>query len=109
MTFDEFTTKFATEEQCRDYLYQVRWPEGFVCPKCGHGKAWHKGETLYECAKCGRQTSVIAGTIFQDTRKPLGTWFTAIWWITTKRNGASARVATGFRDKKLYNCMDLAA
>ena len=45
---------------------------------------------LYECAKCGRQTSVISGTIFQDTRKPLQTWFTAIWWITTQKAGASA-------------------
>ena len=61
-----------------------------MCPKCGYLKSWNKGETLYECASCGRQTSVIAGTIFQDTRKPLRTWFTAIWWVTTQKNGASA-------------------
>ena len=51
---------------------------------------WEKGDTLYECAQCGRQTSVIADTIFLDTRKPLRTWFTAIWWVTTQKNGASA-------------------
>lgn len=91
MTFDEFTTKFATEEQCREYLYRVRFPNGFVCPKCKEQtKAWLINEMLYECPKCGRQTSVIAGTIFQDTRKPLRTWFTAIWWVTTQKNGASA-------------------
>jgi hypothetical protein len=90
MAFDEFTTKFATEEQCRDYLYQLRWPEGFVCPKCEHGKAWNVGDVLFERANCGRQTSVIAGTIFQDTRKSLKTWFTAIWWVTTQKTGASA-------------------
>jgi transposase-like protein len=90
MTFDEFTTQFATEEQCREYLYKLRFPDGFVCPKCSHGKHWTKGDTLFECASCGRQTSVIAGTIFQGTRKPLKWWFTAIWWVTTQKNGASA-------------------
>lgn len=92
MTFEEFTTRFTTEEQCREYLYQLRFPEGFVCPKCKEKvKCWEVGDSLYECSKCGRQTSVIAGTIFQDTRKPLKTWFTAIWWITTQKNGASAK------------------
>ena len=91
MTFDEFIKQFLTEKQCRDYLYRLRWPDGFVCPKCKQGtKAWPKGENLYECSKCGRQTSVIAGTIFQDTHKPLRNWFTAIWWVTTQKNGASA-------------------
>ena len=91
MTFDEFIKRFLTEEQCRDYLYQLRWPDGFVCPKCKRQtKAWPKGENLFECSECGRQTSVIAGTIFQDTRKPLRNWFTAIWWVTTQKSGASA-------------------
>lgn len=90
MTFDEFIKRFLTEEQCREYLYKLRWSDGFVCPKCGHGNAWKTGELLYECANCGRQTSVTAGTIFQDTRKPLRNWFTAIWWVTTQKNGASA-------------------
>lgn len=91
MTFDEFIKRFMTEEQCRDYLYQLRWPVGFVCPKCKEPrKAWPKGENLYECSRCGHQTSVIAGTIFQGTRKPLRNWFTAIWWVTTQKNGASA-------------------
>jgi len=91
MTFDEFTTRFATEEQCRQYLYELRWPKGFVCPKCEQtAVAWPIGELLYKCSNCRHQTSVIAGTIFQDTRKPLKVWFTAIWWVTTQKNGASA-------------------
>lgn len=91
MTFDEFIKRFMTEEQCRSYLYQMRWPDGFVCPKCKESKkAWAKGENLYECSGCGHQTSVIAGTIFQDTRKSLRNWFIAIWWITTQKTGASA-------------------
>ena len=91
MTFNEFTKRFTTEEQCRSYLYQLRWPDGFVCPKCASPEgAWSVGETFHTCKKCRHQTSVIAGTVFQDTRKPLKDWFTAIWWVTTQKNGASA-------------------
>ena len=91
MTFDEFIKQFATEEQCRDYLYHLRWPEGFVCPKCKEQtKAWLKARNVYECSLCRHQTSVIAGTVFQDTRKSLRAWFIAIWWVTTQKNGASA-------------------
>jgi len=92
MTFDEFIKRFLTEEQCRDYLYRLRWPEGFVCPKCKQAvRATPIGEVLFQCSHCRHQTSVIARTIFQDTRKPLRTWFTAIWWITTQKTGASAK------------------
>jgi len=91
MTFDEFIARFLTEEQCRDYLYNLRFPSGFCCPKCSGKKSWKVGDALYECSACGHQTSVTAGTIFQDTRKALRTWFIAIWWITTQKNGASAQ------------------
>ena len=91
MTFSEFATRFSTEEQCRDYLYQLRWPKAFICLKYGKFEgAWPVGNKLYTCKKCRHQTSVIAGTIFQDTRKPLKEWFTAIWWVTTQKTGASA-------------------
>lgn len=90
MTFDEFVKRFLTEEQCRDYLFQLRWADGFICPKCGGNQCWEVGAVLFECSDCGRQTSVIAGTIFQGTRKPLRNWFTAIWWVTTQKYGASA-------------------
>ncbi len=89
-TLMEFEARFSTEESCRDYLFQLRWPEGFRCPRCSHEKAWPIGTTLFQCAKCGYRTSVIAGTIFQDTHKPLTMWFRAIWWVTSQKNGASA-------------------
>jgi transposase-like protein len=91
MTFDEFTRRFSTEKDCREYLYGLRFQNGFLCPKCGHTKAWPIGGVLYEGTACGHQTSVIAGAIFQDTRKPLREWFTAIGWITTQKDGASAQ------------------
>ena len=90
MTFREFIKRFSTEEQCREYLFKIRYAEGFVCPKCNHDGYWEVGDTLYTCKSCRHQTSIIAGTIFQDTRKPLTDWFIAIWWVTTQKNGASA-------------------
>jgi len=90
MTFCEFIKRFSTEEQCRKYLFGLRFADGFSCPKCGHGEYWEIGNALYTCKKCRHQTTVTAGTIFQDTRKPLMDWFIAIWWVTTQKNGASA-------------------
>ena len=88
-TLAEFERRFASHEGCRAYLAQLRWPDGFRCPKGGGTKAWPVG-TLFECAACGRQTSVTAGTIFQDTRTPLPTWFRAMWWVASQKTGASA-------------------
>ena len=89
-TLAEFERRFATPDACRAYLVQLRWPDGFRCPKCGGTKAWPVRPVLLECAACGRQTSVTAGTIFQDTRTPLPTWFRAMWWVASQKTGASA-------------------
>ncbi len=56
--FDRF---FPTEDACRAYLVRLRWPDGFRCPACGHGTGWPVRSVLFECAACGRQTSVTAG------------------------------------------------
>ena len=85
-----FEQRFATEEACREYLYGLRWPEGFRCPHCGHEKGWLLARGLTECAACAVQTSVTAGTIFQDTHKPLRLWFRAIWYVTSQKTGVSA-------------------
>lgn len=89
-TLADFEARFATEDACRAYLIQLRWPDGFRCPACGHGKSWPVRATLFQCASCGRQTSATAGTIFQDTRTSLHTWFRAMWWVTSQKTGASA-------------------
>jgi len=102
MSFNQFTKQFATEEQCRDYLYALRFPDGFVCPKCSNNKSWLRSNDLYECTKCRHGMSVTAGTIFQDTRKPLRDWFVAIWWITTQKYGASAEGLQQVLDLKSY-------
>lgn len=89
-TLAELEARFRSEEACREYLFRLRWPEGFRCPRCGEGKAWPLRSALWQCAGCGRQVSVTAGTIFQDTRTPLTVWFRAMWWVTSQKNGVSA-------------------
>jgi transposase-like protein len=88
-TVAEFEARFATEDACRIYLSRLRWPDGFRC-RCGEAKAWWTARGLWQCAACGAQTSVTAGTVFQDTRKPLRLWFHAMWWVTGQKTGASA-------------------
>ncbi len=87
----EFEKRFSTEEACRDYLYKLRWPGGFHCPRCHRTKAWPTGGTLFKCSACSYKASVIAGTIFQDTHMPLTMWFRAMWWVISQKNGASAQ------------------
>ena len=86
----EFDRKFCSEDACLEYLRQIRWRDGFLCPGCGGTRSWRVGKRLEECSCCGRQTSVTAGTIFQDTKKPLFVWFRAMWQLTSQKYGANA-------------------
>jgi transposase-like protein len=86
----EFDERFRSEAACEAYLLALRWPEGFVCPKCEGGHYWWKARGLLVCRTCGRETSVTAGTLFHKTRKPLRLWFHAIWWVTSQKYGANA-------------------
>ena len=86
----EFEARFASEAACRDYLMQLRWPDGFLCPRCQSKGAWAANRGRLICPACRYQASVTAGTIFQDTRKPLRLWFRALWYVSTQKNGASA-------------------
>jgi len=87
----ELEERFTTEAACVQYLTQLRWPAGFRCPHCGHGKAWPLKTGLLRCVACDYKASVIAGTVFERTRKPLVLWFRAIWWVTSQKSGASAK------------------
>lgn len=89
-TLAEFEARFISDESCRDYHKRLHWPEGFRCPHCGSEKAWPVRKILLQCARCGFQTSIPSGTIFQDTRTPLTQWFRAMWWVTNQKTGASA-------------------
>lgn len=89
-TFAEFERRFATEEGCRAYLVQLRWPGGFRCPRCGGGQHWPMTRGLLKCTTCGHQASVTAGTIFHRSHLPLRAWFLAMWWMTNQKYGISA-------------------
>lgn len=90
-TLAELERQFATETACAQYLYELRWPEGFVCPRCGGPRGWATSRGLYKCAECKSQVSVKAGTVFERSRLPLSMWFRMIWWVTSQKNGASAK------------------
>ncbi len=86
----EFQDRFRTEEACMAYLEKIRWPEGFRCPHCRHSDAGRTGRGLWQCHKCRRQVSAMAGTIFHATRKPLRQWFQTLWLVTNQKHGVSA-------------------
>lgn len=79
------------EQPCREYLFILRWPEGFICPRCGSKAAWPMSRGLWKCGDCKYQVSVTAGTIFQGSHLSLTTWFRAMWYITSQKNGMSAQ------------------
>ncbi len=87
----DLMTRFFTEEACRTYIEKLRWPDGYICVKCGNHKSWKTKRGLSVCSTCQYQQSPLAGTIFQDSRIPLRIWFQAIWWLTSQKNGASAQ------------------
>ena len=87
-----FQHMFPDDDACAAWLIEMRWPDGFVCPACGHEKGWalrRKAHT-FECAGCRRQTSVTAGTILHASKLPLTVWFWAAYLMATHSNGISA-------------------
>jgi transposase-like protein len=89
-TVMELESRFPDEEACRSYLFALRWPQGFLCPRCGARQAWAMSRGLWLCQHCRAQVSVTAGTIFQDSHLPLTVWLRAVWHLTSQKNGVSA-------------------
>ena len=86
-----FLERFGTDEACRACLVRARWPEGFRCGSCGHDQAYsHKKRLIEECTACGKQHSILAGTIFEQTKTGLARWFLAIYLVTSSKGGISA-------------------
>jgi Transposase zinc-ribbon domain len=81
---------FPDDDACIEYLAGLRWPDGFVCPACSGAGFWRTGHGLWMCTTCSRKTSVTAGTLFHRSRTPLSTWFEAIWFVTSSKDGPSA-------------------
>ena len=89
----EFQETFPDEASCATFLFDRRWPDGFVCPVCGNGRAaaLKSRAYTYECSDCGRQTSITAGTALHRTKLSLTVWFWAAHLMSTHSNGMSAR------------------
>ena len=87
----EFRERFGTEGACRKALFEMRWREGLACPACG-GRSFCELSTrrLFQCNRCKRQVRLTAGTVFQDTKLPLTTWFAAVYHLTQGKGGISS-------------------
>ena len=91
-SLSEFQTSFPDETSCAAFLFERRWPQGFVCPACGGGRAalLKSRAHTHECLDCGRQTSITAGTAMHRSKLPLTVWFWAAHLMATHSNGMSA-------------------
>ena len=86
----EFQKAFADEAACAKHLAKQRWPDGFVCSKCGATDAWYlSNRRLFDCKSCRFQTSVTAGTIFHGTRTPLMKWYWLLYHMAMDKVGVS--------------------
>lgn len=87
----EFQRQFGSEEACQKYLAACRWPDGFVCPRCGHTRSYRMSQhRRWQCAACRYQVSLTAGTILHNTKTPLTIWFWATYLTVTDKRGMSA-------------------
>lgn len=89
--FWEFQKRFGNETACRAYLCEQRFPNGFVCPKCGHTEAYFVSTRhLFQCKQCRKQVSLTAGTVMHRTHLPLTVWFWAMYLCANDKRGISA-------------------
>ena len=87
----QFQLEFASEKACQQYLVACRWPDGFVCPRCGYRRAYSMvKQRRWQCAGCRHQVSLTSGTILHNTKTPLTIWFWATYLMTTDKRGVSA-------------------
>jgi transposase-like protein len=93
ITFREFIVQFPNDEACLQHLFNNRFGQGHVCPKCDRKSNWYRfeAERAYVCQWCGHHLHPTAGTPFEDTRTPLQLWFYAIYLFTTSRHGVPAK------------------
>jgi transposase-like protein len=109
VTIIELHEMFGTDDRCREILERLRWPEGVICPRCGHkGHSWLEAYDRYECNACEHQFTVISGTVFQDTHLALTKWFVATYLLCESRKGMSAnqikRIIDGSYKTAWYLC-----
>lgn len=94
LSVHEFMQQYGSEEQCEHALVAARWPQGWRCAHCNGSRSFpthnKTGRQLWECVRCGYQSSSIVGTVFENTKLPLSTWFLAMYLMTQSKNSVSA-------------------
>jgi hypothetical protein len=93
MSLTEFLNRFGTEEQCIEQVMRQRWPGGVECARCAARQPYrvrHGRRVVLECRGCGHQTSLLVGTVMQNTKLPLRTWFLAMFLLGQAKTGLSA-------------------
>lgn len=90
-TWNQFVDWFHDDHSCLEFLENLRWPNGFVCPRCENVvPPYRLSRGRIMCHACRYQCTVTSGTLFEKTRTPLNNWFAAAWYITNQKNGVSA-------------------
>ncbi|MGH8601901.1 MAG: IS1595 family transposase, partial [Gammaproteobacteria bacterium] len=90
-TWDQFLDWFPDQDACVHYLQGLRWPQGFVCPRCGDAaEPYRATRARLMCRTCRHQCTVTTGTVFEKTRTPLRSWLAAVWYATNQKHGVSA-------------------
>ena len=91
MSLPELIERYGSEDSCRAYLEELRWPDGFACPRCESKKISRIHERRqFDCDGCHCQFSVRVGTIFHGSKLPLWKWFLAVYMIGESKKGVSA-------------------
>lgn len=93
MSLIEFQQKYTTIDACQSHLFEMKWPKGYFCAKCGHEQYYltmSRRLALYECKCCRYQATVTVGTVMEKTRTDLTKWFLAIFLVAQDKRGISA-------------------
>lgn len=93
LTIAQFFKQFPDDETCLQHIFDVRFGQGFECPKCEKASNWYriKAERAYSCQWCGHHLHPTVGTPFEKSRTALQLWFYAIYLFTTTRHGVPAK------------------
>lgn len=98
LTLQQFNDRFCDEEACREFVFQNRWPKGFVCPICLHTKhKFNEKRNLYQCGECRAQTSLTSGTFLHGTKLPIRFWFLAMYYIAYSEGCSANELANTLR------------
>lgn len=84
LSLPAFLTRYGSERQCEQALEASRWPQGFACPRCtgtAHSRFQRNGATYWQCSACHRQTSLRSGTVMDNSKLPLRSWFLGMYLL----------------------------